>query len=133
MSFEQAVIERWGNDLQLNGLLPAARVFTGGAAGSPQRPYVVIERQGNQPAMRASGAARADRLILRFNIWANSLDEGKTLLAQIGRLYERVSFEGGGVHCLNMQEIGQHESMGEEGAWRLYADYSAVNEINGEA
>jgi hypothetical protein len=133
MSFEQAIIERWAADAELNGLLPSARVFNGSAAGSPNRPYVVLQRQGNKPAVRASGGRRVDALVLRFNIWSDSLDEGKTLLAAISRLYERSSFEAEGLHCLNMQEANQQESLEENGVWRLFADYAAVNQINSEA
>ena len=133
MSFEQAIIERWGNDLQLDGLLPSERVFNGAAAGSPQRPYVVLERQSNKAAVRASGGSRIDELILRFNVWSDTLDEGKTLLAEIARLYERSSFEASGLRCLNMQEVRQQESLEENGVWRLLADYAAVNQINSEA
>ncbi len=124
MSLEQALYNRWLTDVSLTALLPGERFFTGLACGEPALPYVTLNRQGVRGVRRTS-QRRVEAVLVRFNLWCESLDAGKQIIAAIDARYERQAFSDGGVEVLRMRRVDYLQQRQADGVWRLTADYVA--------
>lgn len=127
MSIERAIHEQWAADYRLTSLVPTGQLFTGATTGPTPRPYVVLERQDKVPAVRTSGGA-VDRTRLRFNVWTDGLDQGKQIVMEIARRFDRQNFDQAGILCLNMQRVTETETREENGVWRLAAEYVVMSQ-----
>jgi Protein of unknown function (DUF3168) len=127
MSIERAIHERWQTDHRLNGLIPTARVFTGAAWGSAERPYAVLERRTNRRLFRTSSGRKVDELALRVSIWASDLGQAKEVAGEISRRFDRTSFPWSAGQVLHMQRTSDAERIEADGTWVLRLDYRVVH------
>jgi hypothetical protein len=128
MSLERAIHELWSADHALVQLVPAARLFTGAAAGSPALPYVVLSRLGTRPAVRTSAGRRLDEAAVRFRICADGLEQARQVEAAIARRFDRRDFDRADVACLHIRRVHDGAAIQIDGTWRLLVDYLALHE-----
>lgn len=125
MSLEQAIHQRWANDVTLSTFLPAAKLYTGAARGNADLPYVVLTRLRSEPTGRTSSGTELRRVAVRFDVWAANLEQAKAIGSAMRGVFNRQGFALSGGTCLVMQWDGETETAVENGAWHLTVDYVA--------
>lgn len=123
-SIEAGIHQHWSMYKPLDDLVPSARVFTGTAKGEPVFPYVTLERQGDSERQRTSGGIILEAAQIRFHVWADDLDEGKTVVAAIESYFNRRSFEWVDGAVLDCKPTNHIEFQEETGTWHVIADYT---------
>lgn len=126
MSVENAIHQRWTADAALVALVPAERLFTGLALGSPALPYVVLERRSDTAATHTSSGASIARGVARFNIYSARRAEANQIASAIRARFHRSDFVVDGVRVLNMQHAAREEERIADGACRVSIDYSLL-------
>ena len=91
MNIEKGIHTKWATIAALEALLPAARVFTGRAMGSPVKPYASIivaamptEERSDKGMFRAAN--------VRIQVWSTDYDSGKAIQSAIEAGFENTDF-----------------------------------------
>jgi len=127
MGLERAIHERWATDYLLCALLPVAQLTTGTARGETNLPYVVLTRAEDRVLVRTSSGTSIDRVVLRFTVWAASLDQAQEIAQAVARRSDRADFALPDDGVLNMQRAAATQSQADDGSWRLEVDYAVIH------
>jgi hypothetical protein len=95
MTLEQAIQQRWADDVTLAALVPSERVFTSFAPAEAARPRVVVERRKSVPKLRSSSGLRAEAVELVFVVEAESYDVAASIAAGVAEAFDEADFEAG--------------------------------------
>jgi len=128
MSIEQAIHDRWRTYKPLAELVPDDRFFTGtapqdGDSTQTVRPYVTLDRLPGATVTRTSGGRQLIAQRFRFNIWADSLDEGRKIAARAAARFARADFRRKDVVIQDMLLLEQTDLEQDDGTWLTRVDY----------
>jgi hypothetical protein len=132
MSIERAIHDRWRGDPALASLLPAARLFTGTAPGTPATPYAVLARLDTQPVLRTSSGTALDEVRLEISIWSAELELLQQIVAGVERRFERAGFPTRDGTVLNMRRVARDERREAGGYWRATLTFLVLHETQCE-
>lgn len=128
MSVEKAIHERWATHAPLAGLLPAARLYTGGHLGAPVLPYAVLTREQSVPLARASGGVEYVNTTVKLRIISADLDEAKQIAAEALARFDRQHFALASGSCLNMQWNRNQEQLAHDGMWDVCLEFMVTSQ-----
>jgi hypothetical protein len=128
LGLEQAIHERWAATGALTALVPAARVFTGTAVGSPAIPYVVWKRVATGPVTRTSSGRNIDRTRMRCEIRTEQLTQAKQIAQAVHDAFHRVAFSLTSGTCLTMQVAAYEETLSPQSWWMAVTVYDLLHE-----
>ncbi len=103
MNLAQVIHQRWAADSTLDGLLPAARVYTG-LSFDPARPFAVISKESDKPETYHSDGSAIDAVGLRIQVFHDHYDAGAEIAGQIKKSFDRTAFDlAGSDKVLNIE------------------------------
>jgi hypothetical protein len=123
MTLEQAIHEHWFVSPDLNGLLPAERLFTGRSLDTSS-PYATLARERTQPVCRTS-SGDVDEVTLRVHVWHDRYEAGCAVAQAVRAAFSRRGFDlGGGVLATGMRFIGRADVLHDDGIWQFTLRFS---------
>ncbi len=103
MTLEQAIQQRWSDDVTLAGLVPSERVFTSFAPADAARPRVTLERRKSVPKLRSSSGLRAEAVELVFVVEVENYDEAAAIATAVADQFDEADFDAGEGHVAAMR------------------------------
>jgi len=126
MNLAQVIHQRWAASPTLNGLLPAARVYTG-LSFNPARPFAVISKESDKPDTYHSDGSAIDTVGLRIQVFHDHYDAGAEILHQIKTALDRTTFDlAGSDKVLNIERNNDSERQNNDGAWQFIVDFKCT-------
>ena len=126
MNLAQVIHQRWAAAGSLNGLLPAARVFTGMSV-DPTRPFAVISKESDRPLECYNDGAAVDVVGVRIRVFADDYDAAAAIMHQVKAAFDRSAFAlSGSDKVLNMQRGDDSELQNDDGVWQLTIDFQCT-------
>jgi hypothetical protein len=123
MNLAQVVHERWAADSTLNGLLAAARVYTG-MSFDPQRPFAVILKKSDKPESYHSDGSAIDVVRLRVQVFHDNYDDGRAIAERAKKVFDRASFDlAGSDKVLSIARYNDSETQNDDGVWQFTVDF----------
>jgi len=119
---------RWAADSGLSALLPAARLFTGLAAGSPAAPYAVLHRRRTVPETQTSAGVTIARSRIEVELWGDDLDVLEEIAGEVQRVFDGSSFPLAVGNVLAMRSADRSQSVADDATWRLTLQYDVLTQ-----
>ncbi len=129
MSTEAGIHARWTGHDDLESLCPATNFQTGyiqPVEGTPipsTLPWVRLERVPGTQNRRTSSGSQSRAANYEFTIWANDLNQAKSIANAIDARYGRTDFTYSGGRVIDMKEIDRVETRMDEGSWMIAQTY----------
>ena len=126
MNLAQVIHQRWAAAEGLNGLLPAARVYTGMSVES-SLPFAVISKQSDRPLSRYNDGSAIDAVGVRIQVFHQDYDSAAAIVEQLKVVFDRSRFALAGCDkVIDMRRSDDSEHQEEDGAWRMVIDFDCT-------
>jgi hypothetical protein len=126
MNLLQVIHQRWAATAALNGLLPAARVFTGISA-DPALPYAVISKESQRPGEYHNDGSATAAVGLRIQVFHGQHDAGAAVMEQVQAAFDNSDFPlSGSDKVLDMRCLNDAERQNDDGVWQFTCDFQCM-------
>jgi len=126
MNLIQVIHQRWAAAESLDGLLPAARVYTGMSV-DPTLPFAVISKESGRPVSRHNDGSAVDAVGVRIQVFHHDYDSAAAIVEQIKSVFDRGSFPlAGGDKVLSLERCNDSEQQADDGVWRMAIDFTCM-------
>jgi hypothetical protein len=126
MNLLQVLHQRWSANAELNGLLPASRVFTG-MSSDRTPPFAVIFKLSQRPLSLPGDGSAIDRAAVRFRVFHDHYDAGAEILQHVKIAFDRTAFDlAENNKVLNLQRTNDSENQHDDGIWEFTIDFDCT-------
>ncbi len=126
MNLLQVIHQRWAATPALNGLLPAARVFTG-LSTDPTLPYAIISKESDRPGEYHNDGSATAAVGLRIEVFHGQYDAGAAVVEQVQATFDNSDFPlSGGDKVVAMRRVNDAERQSDDGVWQFTCDFQCT-------
>jgi len=123
MNLEQSIHQRWATRGELDALLPASRLSTGGSS-SGVLPCAVLSRTRTRRFLRANTGESLDEVALRIDVYHETYDAGRAVVDLVLAAFDGSRFDlAGGGRVLRMRRSNEVYTRLADGTWLFTLEY----------